>query len=177
MEEKQEGFAGGFGSPQGALFRQKLALDNIRRYRDRYQKTAADLFLSYERKKREEDYVGARNQLKLRGFYLKLQAFVEGVLETFKLIEMNDSLALFLLETADALKTVETETDAKAQLQARRKLEDIARAIAENWRGGKYVRLFPKENPFVKWKRLRSEKKKSPQQLLAETESEYEILA
>lgn len=173
MEEKQDDFAGENNSPQNTLFQQKLALDNMRRFRDRYEKTAADLFLSYERKKREEDFVAARDLLKQRGFYLKLQSFTEGILSSFEMITMENSLAWFLFETADALKKVETENDPNAK----RKLEDMAKVLAKCVVGGNYVPLFPKEKPFSKWKRLQAEKKKSAQELLAETEAEYGIKA
>ena len=106
---------------------------------------------------------------------MKLLSFTRQVLETFKILEMNDSLALFLLEVADALKTVETEKDGKALMQAKRNLEDIARTLADLTPGGKYVRLFPKEKAFAKWKRLRAEKKKTPQELLALSEAEYNV--
>ena len=89
MEEKQEAFTGGFGSPQGALFRQKLALDNMRRFCERYKTTAEDLYRSYERKKREEDFVSARNLLLRHEFYLNLQAFTQRVLETFKTLSSD----------------------------------------------------------------------------------------
>ncbi|MBQ4268530.1 MAG: hypothetical protein IJB97_02640 [Clostridia bacterium] len=177
MTENQEERAGGFGSPQGALFRQKLAKDNIGRFRERYEKTAQDLLYRYERKKREEDFVGARQALCDRAFFLKLQDFTERLLATFSVIEMNEALTLFLLEVADALKTVEeagVSGTPKQLSDARRKLEDISRTIAEHT-GVEYVRLFPKEGWFAKWKRLRSERKKSAEALLAETEAEFGI--
>ena len=177
MTEKQEERAGGFGSPQGALFRQKLAKDNIGRFRDRYEKTAQELLRRYERKKREEDLIDARQALCTRAFFLKLQDFTERLLATFAVIEMNESLALFLLEVADALKTVEEAgaTGTPKQLsEAKRKLEDISRTIAD-LAGRKYVRLFPKESWFAKWKRLRAERKKTPEQLLFEAETAFGI--